>query len=99
MNDVLTLTEVSYISLATIHSLIQSVISREIDMQASQQTTSEQNPQEKRYEPNEALLDALQAMKQETSEQADYYRGQFEAIFQQRWSVIDTEHRSLSNCV
>lgn len=53
-------------------------------MQATQQATSAQNSQEKRYEPNEELLGALQAMKQETNEQTDYYRGQLQAIFQQR---------------
>lgn len=53
-------------------------------MPTTQQATSAQNPEEKRYKPNEVLLEALQTMKQETSEQADYYRGQLEAIFQQR---------------
>ncbi|MHA6268379.1 hypothetical protein ACXYMP_16080 [Aliiroseovarius sp. CAU 1755] len=54
-------------------------------MQATQQANSEQlQTQEKRYEPNDQLLEALQAMKQEANEQSQDYKGQLEAIFQQR---------------
>ncbi|WP_282170686.1 hypothetical protein [Ruegeria atlantica] len=53
-------------------------------MQAIQQANSEHQQQEKRYVPNEQLLGALQAMKQEVSEQSQDYKSQLEAIFQQR---------------
>lgn len=53
-------------------------------MQATQQTATDQNRQVKQYEPNEQLLETLQELKLETNEQSDYYRGQLEAIFEQR---------------
>ena len=52
-------------------------------MQFTQQETLSSKTQDKRYEPNDDLLETLHAMKQEVESQSDDYRGQLEAIFKQ----------------